>query len=436
MKNILIFLAVSFSSISFAQYPTDSLFAYYAFDQNVLVDDGPNQLNGNSFNSTFKDYNGRKNGSHEFNGVDSYIELFDDNFETFTINIWFKTKIFDQSKTQRIFHKGDRGGSSNYQLSYSGLYVNGKFRFTIANYNATNALALFSDNIDEPDKWHMITCVFNNKTLQGKLYLDAVLQDSGFSDNPMIPTPEPLKLSYYPLANNEQIIDGELDELGFWTRVLSQKEIDELFEIPNCDNKTYNDTITYFVSSSEFEALSPLIKFNTTDSLISIQKCDSVINRFSRFEYNPNFCKDTLVVYDTIPVIDTLIYVDTNTFYVYDTLVLIDTVYYVDTTYLGVEDTLNIYLNVTGVANNVYENEVLVYPNPAHNILKMNFGDYVKIGNFKVIITDVNGIQKWSTNVTRQNAEVNISNYARGLYFMRILDSKGKEVVVKKIVLK
>lgn len=390
-----------------AQYPTDSLFAYYSFDEVEIRDEGPNQYNGVAFDTYFLETSGRKNGSHEFNGNSSYVELFSENFETFSINIWFKT--FEETKSQRLFHKGDRGGSANYPLSYSGVFFNEKFRFSIANFSGTGALSLFTDTIPNHDEWHMITCVFNNETLFGKVYLDAVLQDSGYADNAMIPTNDPVRLSYYPLSSDIQVVNGELDELGFWTKELNQDEIDLLYGISSCDNTVeVFDTIVYFVSSPEFEMLSPQVAYLGVDSLKSIQGCDSVVHKHNLFEYNASFCSDTLIVYDTL--------------------------IFVDTSHISVEDTLNIYLNVTDIEQNEVVNEIRVYPNPASEILTIDYGNYSMMSNYKIELTDAVGSVVWSENVNSQQSIIDILIFERGLYFLKVTDPDGEEVTIRKVL--
>ncbi|MEP7232247.1 MAG: ELWxxDGT repeat protein [Ginsengibacter sp.] len=76
-----------------------------------------------------------------------------------------------------------------------------------------------------------------------------------------------------------------------------------------------------------------------------------------------------------------------------------------------------------------------IYPNPAGNILHVNFGKS-RNGKIAIVITDVSG-KPLITNEALQgetSAQINISNLPAGTYFLKIISTKSEENSVKKFV--
>ncbi len=134
--------------------------------------------------------------------------------------------------------------------------------------------------------------------------------------------------------NYDGYFNGVIDDIGIWNRILTQDEINKLYL--DCSDFNYNDTTSYYVSNKNFESLLPEIYFKRTDSLITTIRCDSIINRYSKFIYNPNYFTDTI----------------------------------------SVEDTLNIMINVS-VNPTPDINEVKLYPNPTKDNLWIDCSNYL-----------------------------------------------------------
>ena len=89
-------------------------------------------------------------------------------------------------------------------------------------------------------------------------------------------------------------------------------------------------------------------------------------------------------------------------------------------------DNINIAANTVGIEEETAENAVSIYPNPASTMLNVhaeNF-DNVQIINFL-------GQVVYSSNVTENDFQINVSNLSNGVYFIRL---NGENTVTKKFV--
>lgn len=162
------------------------------------------------------------------------------------------------------------------------------------------------------------------------------------------------------------------------------------------NSSSKNDTITYYVSNSNFETKSPLSIFDKTDSLISVGGCDSIINHYSKFVYQANHCTDLISVYDTLKI--------------------------------------NVVITELSAPNNI--NLIKVFPNPTNEILWINCGDFSKMNNYTLKIRNSLSQEIWSTIVNQSEYSINLSTFgSSGVYFLEIYDSNSIKIEVKKIVL-
>jgi len=105
-------------------------------------------------------------------------------------------------------------------------------------------------------------------------------------------------------------------------------------------------------------------------------------------------------------------------------------------TSVTVTDTLKIQLNPTSYKPMTFETTIKVYPNPTKDVLYINCGDYTKVSNYKLKITNSLSQVIWNTTITQNNYSVNMSSFGgTGLYFMEVYDANNNKIDVKKIVL-
>jgi hypothetical protein len=180
---------------------------------------------------------------------------------------------------------------------------------------------------------------------------------------------------------------------------------------------------------------------------------------------------DTIVVYDTIPVYDSIavniydtlivqhhIYDTINVSVydsiaihvfdtlivhhnVYDTIQVIDTVWVYhhsyDTIRVSVTDTLFIDV-LTGLPNpGSILNTIKVYPNPAHDVVLIDNGNYASMSTYSLKIINALGQSVFSNAITQQQLTVSTATLGgAGVYFIQILDASNHLVESKKLIIR
>lgn len=168
-----------------------------------------------------------------------------------------------------------------------------------------------------------------------------------------------------------------------------------------------NDTATYHVSDIEFQAISPVVYYKSTDSLKTQFGLDSITNHYSKFVFEAKHCTDTAHVTVT------------------------------DTSYISVTDTLLITKIVTGLSAPNNEVTIKMYPNPAKDFVVINVDDYTMLNNYNLVITNASGQQVYSSLVTKSEYSINVQSIGgNGLYIVSFKDAENKLFVSKRLIVK
>ncbi len=77
----------------------------------------------------------------------------------------------------------------------------------------------------------------------------------------------------------------------------------------------------------------------------------------------------------------------------------------------------------TGIAENILENRVSIYPNPSVNSVSIRLLDYE---NTNVLVTDLTGREVIQLSLSQETTELGISNWAKGIYFFRFENELGR----------
>lgn len=191
---------------------------------------------------------------------------------------------------------------------------------------------------------------------------------------------------------NHGYYKGILDEVRLYNTALTEAEISSIYQENMCSDTMINDTTIYYVSSNEFELISPKIIHDSTQNLVTaIGGCYSVMNFYSKFVFNPTYCSDTtyVTVTDSISVTDTLI---------------------IDAVLTGIDPPDSI-------------NTLKIYTNPAKDYIYINTGDYTKMVGYQLKIIDQLGAVVFETIVEEPLHEVNLSTWSGiGLYYIQTFD--------------
>lgn len=173
----------------------------------------------------------------------------------------------------------------------------------------------------------------------------------------------------------------------------------EVWGSVDCADTLINDTITYSVSDITFQAAAPQIYLDFTDSLTTrIGGCDSVINHYLNYVFDPN--------------------------------------HFTDTTFVTVQDTLVIDVTLTGVSAPNNMNTVKVYPNPAIDQITIDNGNLSSMAGYSMEIKNSLGQSVFRSLVNQQQFTINLNAWnGNGLYFLYIEDANSNIIEIKKIVL-
>ncbi len=223
-KTTLIAYSTLLTFVTHAQDPFNDVAHFYRLDAQGVSDEITNIQAGYIQSTAVTE--GVVNGSHAFDNSDT-LGLLNFSPNSFTINFWFRTN--DANKVQRIFHRGGIGGSAYDRYSYSLVYIpNQGFRFGLGNNTGSNGALIYANPTIDVTNWHMITCSYDQTSQNAKLYIDGNLIISATSTQAIYATPNYqtfLEFSRYPTNSALQTINGNLDEIGLWTRALSDTEV-------------------------------------------------------------------------------------------------------------------------------------------------------------------------------------------------------------------
>ena len=161
--------------------------------------------------------------------------------------------------------------------------------------------------------------------------------------------------------------------------------------------RSVKDTIVYSVSSESFKPYSPKYQLLKIDSLTTkTGGCDSIVNRYAKYEYNPNVCTVTKSV--------------------------------------SVTDTLIINLTIGGTSN-LMTNVIKIYPNPVKDYIYVDFGDFTKMAGCHMIVRNELGSTAYLTSITQSNVSIDIKGWTKGVYVVQILDSSSVVIDTRKIII-
>jgi len=211
---------------------SDGLVAYYPFNGNA------NDESGNNHNGTVNgailtnDRFGISESAYSFDGTDDYViipfdPVFDFNNQDFTITVWIKSEWTGSGYERRIINYG---GSiyNDYAINYLN---DGHVQILIADtpYYIASTYSL-ADGIP-----HLISFVRDNGNNTLRLYIDGQLDGSingGSGNMPHLQSNRRLTFGRKQRLNsqNDSYFYGGLDDIRFYKCVLSDLEIQELYD--------------------------------------------------------------------------------------------------------------------------------------------------------------------------------------------------------------
>jgi len=215
--------------------PTDGLVAWYPFNGNANDESG-NGFNGDAHNTIATiDRNGFEDAALKFNGIegDNGSTVVIDHLmlnigqEEYTIHLWFRPANLSQISRALFNTIPHTGIAMTFNNNNSPSYVSYLLGPADAMWNYYYVHGPFNDY--QTTDWYALTL-----TKQGadyKKYINGVLE-SAFSAPLSENYDHDVAFRISGISADWQIFDGDIDDVGFWNRALTEDEIHALYNAP------------------------------------------------------------------------------------------------------------------------------------------------------------------------------------------------------------
>ena len=238
-----LFMILFLSSVPvLSQNVTEGLTGYWPLNGN-LSDLSGNDRNGTGYGdlSYTPDRFNHENSALTFDNQDEYFAIPDDeglNFynHSFTLSLWFNSTIYQYWQT--LF-------ASSYSTYGFGLFFhdNKVYFYSYIDGNTSTVETLYSQNL-EINNWYHVVITRNANNGETHLFINSVMYDS-FIATGTLGSQDP---SYYSIGGyNTNNLNGSIDDILVYDRVLSQEEIQLLYN-------NYSLTVSNGTGSGWYEA--------------------------------------------------------------------------------------------------------------------------------------------------------------------------------------
>jgi hypothetical protein len=381
-KTLIIFTTALVSLISFSQVPnyvpTNGLVGYWPFNGNANDESGNGNV-GVSTNIQFSsDRLGNPLSSALFDGVSSNIAFPASSVfqpTSYTISAWFKTSIIQYGSLfnplgQTIVCYSplnwDQGPAYKAWLwTTDNSILSSRQWIAAPAWEDINT----SPNTINVNEWRHCVMTFDQSTNNQKLYIDGQLYGTL---NSVLEYNNQVNFIIGASKENSagticNVFNGNLDDIGFWNRALTQCEIADLYNAQlgslnssSTVNETALDSYTWPLNNQTYTQSGTY-----SDTLINAAGCDSIV-------------------------------------------------------------TLNLSLNFTGL--NEQENTISIAPNPATDQLTISSSSSI---DEKYILFDPQGRSVLSGKLSGTTTQLDLSKLARGNYLLQIGEKKTPVKLVK-----
>ena len=264
MRKFAVLFIVLFCSLSIVQAQNlwDGLVASFPFNGKITDGSG-----GNSTAyaiSLTADCKGKINSAVSFNGSNSSIDLginraINSILNDFTISYWINKSNTNNGCVVASYSSQN----DSYWRFISGIRNNVAFLDFVVGGGEGSWQGVSGGTIN-PNNWYHIVFTRNKNLLA--LYVNGILQASNtvsseVMNNPTIPAATTRFGYNFPSSDNEEFFAGELDEIGFYDRALSSKEIQRLYVYEEPKITTYD----YWFDDNDQQKISTPVSSSTSD---------------------------------------------------------------------------------------------------------------------------------------------------------------------------
>jgi hypothetical protein len=240
MKKILLnILFALITTLGFSQapnyVPTNGLVGWWPFNGNAYDESG-NGNNGTVNGATLTtDRNGVANQAYTFD-LNQKIGTFITNFPVYSVSIWAKINTWNLG-----IGTGNGGTLASHKTD--GLYGNGwviehnQDQYCWLEYNANNSIQQYSGN-PQLNTWFHVVLTSDSQGTR-KFYIDGVLTDT-YNGAAIISGGNNYEFKIGAHIDGTTIwwFKGDLDDVGYWSRALTDCEIQNLYASTNPTNTT------------------------------------------------------------------------------------------------------------------------------------------------------------------------------------------------------
>ena len=237
MKKLVLTLLLGVTTLTaFSQVPsyvpTSGLVGYWPFNGNANDESG--NLNHGAVNGATltTDRNGVANKAYSFDGVNDYIQCIKSgsvgNPNT-SVSFWLKTNTLSSGHIFSYGGNGSSGADNRILINSYGSCVS-----SVA-FDTYNSGIAFSNTFGNTWDFYVITYngSISNSVMNANIYKNGILlSNSCFSSNSISTNFQdlyPITFGRYHGVISSDFLNANLDEIGFWNRVLTQQEITALY---------------------------------------------------------------------------------------------------------------------------------------------------------------------------------------------------------------
>jgi hypothetical protein len=218
--------------------------AIYAFDEGsgeTVTDSSGNGNDGTIIGATWT--TGKNGGALSFNGINNYVSIPRMNNDEISLSAWFYKNANDTSRNDAIF-SGFRNNSNlqlreGFELRFpSGIPNTLEFVLVTQDGSGTKTTRTTRRNLlNSLGSWYHVAGTYNKTTGEQKLYVNGepVHIQTHLTGNTIVPLTfySDMRIGYSRVNNG--YFNGVIDDVRLYNRVLSGKEIKDLYNVFTAD---------------------------------------------------------------------------------------------------------------------------------------------------------------------------------------------------------
>ena len=382
--------------------PTTGLVGYWPFCGNANDESG-NGNNGTIYGAAFtNDRFGTLNSACSFDGVNDYIQCTQSGLlgsQSMSVGFWVNTG----SSSGHIFSFGSDGNSGNDFRILINSYGSCGNSVAFDIYNSGTSFTTTFSNV-----WDFYVLVFNsamgNSVTSASIYKNGIiLTNNCFLDSNNAPNfinTFPITFGRYHGTIPSDYLNGQLDDIGFWNRAITQQEITDLYN--GCQLSVTTQPINQSVN------ISNNAQFTTAsaDSMATYQwQTDLGVG----FQNLNNVGQYNGTTNDTLDIANVTLSNNNQPF-----RCIISSGSCTDTSAVVVLTVVN----TVGINEASQSNLFSVYPNPANSKINV-MADAKLLGSVYTIYDNV-GKVVLSGKINSENTVIDLGNLSGGIYLFSV----------------